>query len=107
VLENETNPRDFVCQAIGVPLPYIRWHFNGIMINLSNSSKYNNSSMVLNESIIESTFTIIKTESLDVGTYTCEAVNSIGNDRSSGVLSVNGEHVRSHNCIVHISLFKA
>ena len=107
MLENETNPRDFVCQAIGVPLPYIRWYFNGIMINLSNSSKYNISSMVLNDSIIESTFTIIKTESSDVGTYTCEAVNSIGNDRSSGVLSVNGEHVHSHNCIIHISLFKA
>ena len=95
-LENETNPTDFVCQAIGVPLPYFRWYFNGIIINLSNSSKYNSSSIALNESIIESTFTIIATKSSDVGTYTCEAKNIIGNDQSSGVLSVNGEQVHNH-----------
>ena len=99
MLENETNPTEFTCQAIGVPLPYIRWYFSGIIINLSNSSKYNISSMVLNDSIIESTFTIIKTESSDVGTYTCEAVNSIGSERSSGVLSVNGEYM---HIIMHL-----
>ena len=97
-LENETNPTNFVCQAIGVPLPYIRWYFNGIIINLSNNSKYNSSSILLNGSIIESTFTIIATESSDVGTYTCEAKNIIGNDQSSGVLSVKGEYVHYHKC---------
>ena len=91
LLENETHNVQFVCQAIGVPAPYIMWYFNGVMVNLSDSSKYNNSSMYLNESIIESIFYIIKAESSDVGIYTCEAENSFGTDKSSGVLSVNGK----------------
>ena len=48
--------------------------------------------MALNESIIESTLVLINAESSDVGTYTCEAENIIGTDRSSGILSVNGEN---------------
>ena len=92
LLENETNNIQFVCQAIGVPVPYIRWYFNGVMVNLSDSSKYINSSMYLNKSIIESTLNIINAESSDVGTYTCEATNIIGIDNTSGVLSVNGKY---------------
>ena len=96
LLENETNSIQFVCQAIGVPVPYIRWYFNGVMVNLSDSSKYNSSSMYLNESVIESTLNIINAESSDVGRYTCEAANTIGNDRSSGVLTVNGKFVLTY-----------
>ena len=91
LLENETNPTQFMCQATGVPVPFIQWYFNAVMINLSNSSKYNISSIFLNETIIESTLFIINAESSDVGTYTCVADNIIGTDQSSGVLSVNGE----------------
>ena len=83
----------FLCQAIGVPVPYIRWYFNGVMVNLSGSFKYSNTSMHLNESIIESTLSIINAESSDVGTYTCEAKNIIGTEHSSGVLTVNGMYV--------------
>ena len=90
ILENETNNIQLVCQAIGVPVPYIRWYFNGVMVNLSDGYKYNNSSMYLNESVIESTLNIINAESSDVGRYTCEANNTIGNISSSGVLTVNG-----------------
>ena len=90
LLENETNNIQFVCQAIGVPVPYIMWYFNGVMVNLSDSSKYINSSMYQNESIIESILNIINAESSDVGRYTCEAKNIIGSIRSSGVLTVNG-----------------
>ena len=92
LLENETNDIQFVCQAIGVPVPYIRWYFNGVMVNLSDSSKYNSSSMYLNESIIESILNIINAESSDVGAYTCEAENIFGTDQSSGVLTVNGKY---------------
>ena len=92
LLENETNNIQFVCQAIGVPVPYIRWYFNGVMVNLSDSSKYNSSSMYLNESIIESILNIINDESSDVGAYTCEAENDFGTDQSSGVLTVNGKN---------------
>ena len=61
------------------------------MINLSNSSKYNSSSIALNETIIESTLFIINAELSDVGSYTCEAENIIGTDQSSAVLTVNSE----------------
>ena len=91
LLENETNPTHFMCQATGVPVPYINWYFNAVIINLSNNSKYNSSSMALNESIIESTLSIINAESSDVGTYTCEAENIIGTDQSSAILTVNGK----------------
>ena len=96
LLINETNPTKFVCQANGVPVPYVKWYFNGDMINLSNNSKYNISLMALNESVIESTLNIINVKSSDVGSYTCEAENIIGKDQSSGVLTVNGK------CIVCI-----
>ena len=92
LLENETNNIQFVCQAIGVPVPYIRWYFNGIIVNLSDSFKYNSSSMYLNESIIESSLNIINAESSDVGAYTCKAENDFGTDQSSGVLTVNGKY---------------
>ena len=106
-LENETNDIQFVCQAIGVPIPSIRWYFNGIMVNMSHSSKYTSSSSHLNESITESMFRIRNTKSSDVGTYTCVANNIIGIDRSSGVLTVNGKYVHSYVCIISISLDKA
>ena len=63
------------------------------MVNLSDSSKYNSSSVFMNEYIIESTLSIINAESSDVGTYTCEAENIIGSDQSSGVLTVNGMYI--------------
>ena len=61
--------------------------------------------MYLNESLIESTLNIINAESSDVGRYTCEAANIIGNDRSSGVLTVNGKfvltYIHTYVCIIH------
>ena len=95
LLVNETNSIQFVCQAIGVPVPYIRWYFNGVMVNLSDSSKYNSSLMQLNESIIESSLSIINVQSSDVGTYTCEAENIIGIELSSGILTVNGKYLHT------------
>ena len=90
-----------MCQATGVPVPYIQWYFNAVMINLSNSSKYISSSMILNETIIESTLFIINAESSDVGTYTCEAENIIGTDQSSAVLTVNSEYLLKYPYIVY------
>ena len=40
MLENETNPITFSCQAIGEPVPNISWYFNGAMIDISDASKY-------------------------------------------------------------------
>ena len=90
LLENETNAIQFICQAIGVPVPHVRWYFNAVIVNLSDSSKYSSSSKQLNESIIESSLSIINAQSSDVGTYTCDAENIIGSDQSYGILTVNG-----------------
>ena len=107
LLENETNDIQFLCQAIGVPVPYINWYFNGVMVNLSDNSKYNSSSMYVNESIIESTLNIINAESSDVGAYTCEVENIVSTDQSSGVLTVNGKYASIHllRKIVNLNFF--
>ena len=91
MLENETNLVSFSCQAIGDPAPIISWYFNGVMINISDASKYNVSSLT-NGTTVTSLLTIMNTQSSDVGTYTCFAENIIGSDQSSGVLTVNGNY---------------
>ena len=92
MLENETNPITFSCQAIGEPVPNISWYFNGAMINVSNASKYiiSNSS---NGTMVISLLTIMSTQSSDVGRYTCVAENIIGSDQSFGILRVNGKQI--------------
>ena len=97
MLENETNPIIFSCQATGEPVPSISWYFKGVMINVSNASKYNVSN-TLRETTVTSLLTITNANSFDVGTYTCQAENIIGIDQSSGVLTVNGKHCCDPNC---------
>ena len=89
-LRNETNPVTFSCQATGEPIPTIIWYFNSIMINTSNTNKYNISNST-NGLVITSMFTILNTQSSDVGTYTCYAENDFGDDQNSGVLTINGK----------------
>ena len=90
LLENETNPTIFSCQATGEPVPSISWYFKGVMINVSDASKYNISN-TMSETIVTSSLTISNVQSSDVGTYTCEAENIIGIDESSGIFTVNGK----------------
>ena len=87
--ENETNHIDFVCRAVGEPAPNIIWYFNGAVIDLSDTSKYGTSVFPLDQNILSILF-LISAESSDVGTYTCQAVNIVGTDESSSVLTVNG-----------------
>ena len=61
------------------------------MMNISDASKYNVSSL-MNGTTVTSLLTIMNTQSSDVGTYTCSANNIIGNNQSSGVLTVNGKY---------------
>jgi len=70
------------------------------MINVSDTSKYNISNSV-NGTVVASLFTIMNTQSSDVGRYTCHAENIIGIERSSGVLTVNGKYpyVCVHMCM--------
>ena len=91
-LENETNPTSFTCQATGEPAPDISWYFNGVMINVADTNKYIIMSTSLNTTTtIENILTVYNVTSSDVGTYTCNATNIIGNDRSFGILTVNGK----------------
>ena len=90
LLENETNPIIFNCQVTGEPVPYIRWYFKGVMINVSDASKYNVSN-TLSETTVTSLLAISNVQSSDVGTYTCQAENIFGFDQSSGILTVYGK----------------
>ena len=90
MLENETNPVTFSCQATGEPVPTITWYFDGAVINVSDTSQYNVSSST-NGTFITSLLTVLYTQSSDAGIYTCEAENFIGTNRSFGILTVNGK----------------
>ena len=89
MIENETNHVDFVCRAIGEPTPNIIWYFNGIIINLSDTSKYGTSAIHLDHKIL-SILLLINIQSSDAGTYTCQAINVVGTGQSSSILTVNG-----------------
>ena len=90
-IRNQSQNITFLCQAVGEPVPDISWYFNGVMINVSdNSSKYMIMSRSLNITTTENTLTAYNVTSSDVGTYTCNATNVVGNDSTSGHLQVNG-----------------
>ena len=88
MLENETNPATFNCQATGEPVPSISWYFKGVIINASNASKYNVSNTT-KDTKITNLLTINNVQSSDVGTYICQAENIIGIDQNSGILTIN------------------
>ena len=86
---NGTYPITFSCEAIGEPVPTFSWYFNAERIDDTN--KYNtnvNENFTVVTSVLE---LAIQNESNIVGTYTCEANNSIGMDRESAVLTINGK----------------
>ena len=89
--QDEEQSVSFTCQATGIPVPTIRWYFNGTPVNVINTMKYTISEMSVNTTGNNVTLTIMSVESSDVGTYTCNATNVLSTDTSSGVLTVNGE----------------
>ena len=91
-IRNQEDSVTFLCQAVGEPVPDISWYFNDVMINVSdNSSKYMIVSRSLNITTTENTLTVYNVTSSDVGTYTCNASNTIGSVKSSGILTVNSK----------------
>ena len=97
-IRNQTDNITFLCQAVGEPVADISWYFNGVMINVSdNSSKYMIMSRSLNITTTENTLTVYNVTSSDVGTYSCNATNIVGNDSSSGHLQVNGTFMHLNN----------
>ena len=77
---------------MGEPVPTISWNFDGAMINISDTSKYSVSNST-NGTEVTSSITILNTQSSNAGMYTCEAENFISTNRSSGILTVNGEYL--------------
>ena len=91
-IRNQRENVTFLCQAVGEPVPDISWYFNDVMINVSdNSSKYMIVSRSLNITTNENTLTVYNVTSSDVGTYTCNASNIIGNIISSRILTVTSK----------------
>ena len=90
LLENETFPSNFTCQAAGEPVPNISWYFNNVTLIAPNTSKYQVLDSI-NGTMIKSCLTIMSAQSSDVGKYTCHADNIVGIDRSSGILTVNSK----------------
>ena len=88
VAENDTSI-SFSCEAIGEPTPSISWHFNDVIINQSTKHSLFASGVPGSSS---SSLIIINPVSSDAGTYTCYAENVVGNDNSSGILTVNGNY---------------
>ena len=87
----------FLCQAVGEPVPDISWYFSDVIINVSdNSSKYMIMSRSLNITTTENTLTVYNVTSSDVGTYTCNSSNIIGNATSSGILTVTSKFLYNH-----------
>ena len=87
----------FTCQVTGEPVSTISWYFNGTPVNNDTDvDKYDISETSVNTTTINSTLTIMSVESSDVGTYTCNATNVVSSDTSSGVLTVNSEHIHAY-----------
>ena len=80
---------NFTCQATGEPVPTISWYFNGIMIDVSDTSKYRIESRSINTTTTENTLTVYNVTSSNVGTYTCNATNIIGSDYSHGEITID------------------
>ena len=83
---NQGNNAIFICDVTGEPVPTISWHINGSLLE-SNTSKH---------IIATNELQVLKVQSSDVGTYTCNATNVVSTVTSSGVLSVRGESVCIH-----------
>ena len=83
---NEGSNAVFICNVTGEPVPTIRWYFNDDLLE-----------DVISKHIIATyELQILDVQSLDVGTYTCNATNEVSSDTSSGVLSVRGKSVCIH-----------
>ena len=86
--ENDTSI-SFSCEAIGEPTPSISWHFNDVRINQSTKHSLFASGVPGRSSSSLIIFNLLPS---DAGAYTCYAENVLGNDSSSGILTVNGNY---------------
>lgn len=80
------------CEATGIPIPDISWHFNSTKLNNTGKHLISKSRQLNRRS---STLIIVKLSPFDVGTYICEATNTVGRVASSGILTVNGMYVHT------------
>jgi len=90
---NEGDTTFFTCQATGTPNPNISWYFNGAPVETTRVNKYMISEMSFNPTTKNSTLKITNVELFDTGTYSCDAVNILGSQINSRVLTVKGTEV--------------
>lgn len=71
----------FICQVIGVPMPVVSWHKDGISIqdNLDYQTTFVHGLCTL---------TIEETFGEDTAKYTCKAINAAGSAETNAILSV-------------------
>jgi len=81
----------FTFQATGIPLPDVTWYFNSVPVDETNTMKYMISEMSFNPTAKNSTLTVLGLESSNMGTYTCNAVNSFSSKSGSGLLTINSK----------------
>ena len=87
IIDSTDEGRDlvtFTCQATSEPVPTISWYFNDAIINVSDTSKYIIMPTSINTTTTDNTLTVYNLTSSDVGTYTCNATNTLGSDTSHG-----------------------
>ena len=78
----------FTCAANAVPLPTIQWRRNGII--LLSGPDYNIVITTNSATSISSVLTVVSSNPLDAGEYSCVAANSVGADSStSATLTVH------------------
>ena len=93
---------NFTCQATGEPAPNISWYFNGVMIDVSDTSKYMIMSTSINTTTTENKLTVYNVTSFYVGTYTCNATNLIGSDTRPGEVTTDSYYLNCIYTCIHI-----
>ena len=90
---NEEETALIACVAASQLIPNIIWYFNGAPVDKAGTAKYMISEILLNPITKSSTLAIMNLTLSDMGTYTCNAVNQVSSDSSSGVLTVNRKQI--------------
>jgi len=88
-------PVSFNCTVDSYPPSSITWLHNGAEV-LADSTRVTINTVQVDNRTQESTLTLLNTTSVDIGTYTCSAVNDEGSTSTTSELLVLGELALLH-----------
>ena len=88
-------PVSFTCTVDSYPPSTITWLHNGAEVQAA-PSRVTISTVQVDNRTQESTLTLLNTTSVDIGTYTCSAVNDEGSTSTTTELIVLGELALLH-----------